>query len=90
MESKKSLYYYNNKEKVANRQQTEEYRARARELYKERMANISEEEHEAKLVRYRELSKIRRKKQKEELKAKYPGLKLYEAKALEKAKRTNT
>ena len=91
MESKKSLlYYYNNKEKVAKRQQTDEYRARARELYKERMAKITEEEHESKLVHSRELAKIRRKKTKEDLKAKYPGLKLYQAKALEKAQRTNT
>jgi hypothetical protein len=86
MESRtKSLqYYYAHKEQVAKRQQTDEYRARQRELYKERTANMTEEEHEAKLVHARALSKERRKRIKQELKAKYPGLKLYQAKELEK------
>lgn len=89
MESRtKSLqYYYAHKEEVARRQQTDEYRARQRELYKERTANMTEEEHEAKLVHARALAKERRKRIKQELKAKYPGLKLYQAKELEKQQR---
>jgi hypothetical protein len=85
----KSLqYYYDHKDAVVKRQQTDEYRARQRELYKERTANMTEQEHEEKLVRARALAKERRKRMKEELKAKYPGLKLYQAKALEKIKYT--
>jgi hypothetical protein len=81
----KSLqYYYDHKEQVAKRQQTDEYRARQRELYKERTSKMTEEEHEAKLVHARALAKERRKRIKEELKSKYPGLKLYQAKALER------
>ena len=88
--SKKSLeYYYAHKKEVAKRQQTDEYRARQRELYKERASNMTEEEHEEKLVHARALAKERRKKIKEELKSKYPGLKLYQAKALEKQKKTD-
>jgi 4-hydroxy-3-methylbut-2-enyl diphosphate reductase IspH len=77
----KRKYYQDNKERIAKRQQTDESRAKYREQYHARREHLTPEEIQAK----NEIARAQRKVREAKLRAKYPGLKLKEAKAMEKA-----
>jgi len=78
----KRKYYQDNKERIAKRQQTDESRAKYRQQYHARREHLTPEEIQAK----NEIARAQRKVREAKLRAKYPGLKLKEAKAMEKAK----
>jgi len=76
-------WYLNNKERIAKRQQTEEAKATFREQYKKRRALLTPAQITAKNAN----SKTQRKVREAKLRAKYPGMKLKDAKLAEKATR---
>ena len=80
----KRKYYQDNKERIAKKQQTDESRAKFREQYHSRREQLTQTEIEAK----NEIARAQRKVRDAKLRAKYPGLKLKEAKAAEKAMKT--
>ena len=81
--TEKRKYYLENKERIAKKQQTDESRAKFREQYHARRTLLTPEEIAAK----NEIACAQRKVRNAKLRAKYPGLKLKEAKTLEKARK---
>jgi len=76
-------YYQDNKDRIAKRQQTDESRAKYREQYKSRREKLTPAQIGAKNA----ISTAQRKVREAKLRAKYPGIRLNAAKALEKAAR---
>ena len=74
-------WYQDNKERVAKRQQTDEVRARFREQYHARRSNMTKQQIAAKNA----IAVAQRKVRNAKLRAKYPGMKLKDAKAAQKA-----
>ena len=74
-------WYQDNKDRVAKRQQTDEVRSRFREQYHNRRANMTKQQIAAKNA----IAVAQRKVRNAKLRAKYPGMKLKDAKAAQKA-----